>query len=86
VPSCVESGVGVVDVDEGAVVDGDGATDVDDGAVVGAGVVVVVEVLDDEFIDEESVVVDAEGVVVVDGVVVTSPVDVACDPSLETRM
>jgi hypothetical protein len=37
-------------------------------------------------IDAESVVVDDDGVVVVDGVVVTSPVDVACDPSFETRM
>jgi hypothetical protein len=45
---------------------------------------------------EESVVVDEEGVVliedesvvVVEGVgdVVTSPVDVACEPSFETRM
>ena len=86
-PSCVESGVGVADVDEGAVVDEGVVTDVDEGAVVGGVVVVVVEVLDDEFIDEESVVVDAEGVVVVDdGVVVTSPVDVACDPSFDTRM
>lgn len=52
--------------------------------VVEDGVVVVED--DGVDIDAESVVVDDDGVVVVDGVVVTSPVDVACDPSFETRM
>lgn len=65
---------GVVVVDDG--VDIDAESVVFDGAGAGVGVV---------DIDAESVVVDDDGVVVV-GVVVTSPVDVACDPSFETRM
>ena len=51
-------------------------------------VVVVVVVEDDGVvIDDESVVVEDDGVVVVeDGEDVTSPVDVACEPSFDTRM
>ena len=71
----------VVVVDEGGVV----VVVEDDGVVMDDESVVVV-VDDGVVIDEESVVVDEDGVVVVDGDVVTSPVDVACEPSFETRM
>lgn len=93
VPSCWddesvvvdEDGVVVID-EESVVLDGDGAGAIDEESVVvdGDGVVVV----DDGVvvIDEESVVVEDDGVVVVEGDVVTSPVDVACEPSFETRM
>lgn len=98
VPSCWDA-ESVVVVDVGGVVvvvelfdefiDVESVVVVEDG-----GVVVVDEGVD---IDAESVVVEADGVgvvvvveddgvVVVVGVVVTSPVDVACDPSFETRM
>ena len=81
VPSCVDDEsvlVVVVDVDGVVVVDDDGVV-VDD---------------DEPDIEDESVVVEDEGVVVVedDGVVVvdgddvTSPVDVECEPSFDTRM
>lgn len=75
----------VVIVEEGGVVVDDGVDiDAESVALEGVGVVVVED--DGVDIDAESVVVDDDGVVVVDGVVVTSPVDVACDPSFETRM
>jgi hypothetical protein len=79
----VEDGGVVVVEDEGAVDPiEESVVVVDDG-----GVVVVVDEDDGVDIDEESVVVDEDGVVVVvDGDVVTSPVDVACEPSFETRM
>ena len=90
VPICVESVVGLVDeslvvVDDGVVV----VVPIDESVVVeedGVGVVVVVED-DGVVIDDESVVVEDDGVVVVeDGEDVTSPVDVACEPSFDTRM
>jgi hypothetical protein len=78
----VEDGGVVVVEDEGAV------DPIEESVVVvdDDGVVVVVDEDDGVDIDEESVVVDEDGVVVVDGDVVTSPVDVACEPSFETRM
>jgi len=75
----------VVVVEDGGVVVVEDGLDIDAESLVLEGDGVVVE--DDGVdIDAESVVVDDDGVVVVDGVVVTSPVDVACDPSFETRM
>jgi len=75
----------VVVVEDGGVVVVEDGVDIDAESLVLEGDGVVVE--DDGVdIDAESVVVDDDGVVVVDGVVVTSPVDVACDPSFETRM
>jgi hypothetical protein len=87
--------------DESVVVDDDGAgagvvvvVPIDESVVVVVeedGVVVVED--DGVVIDEESVVVEVDGVVVVvvvddgdDGDDVTSPVDVACEPSFDTRM
>jgi hypothetical protein len=81
-------------VDEGGVVvvDDDGV-DIDEESVVvvvvveDGGVVVVVDEEEGVDIDDESVVVEDDGVVVVDdGDDVTSPVDVECEPSFETRM
>lgn len=78
----------VVVVEDGVVVVVEDGLDIDAESLVLEGDGVVVVVVEDEGvdIDAESVVVDDDGVVVVDGVVVTSPVDVACDPSFETRM
>jgi hypothetical protein len=84
--------------EESVVVDDDGAgagvvvvVPIDESVVVVVeedGVVVVED--DGVVIDEESVVVEVDGVVVVvvvdDGDDVTSPVDVACEPSFDTRM
>jgi hypothetical protein len=85
---------GVVVVDDGGVVvvDDDGVVIDEESVVVvvvvdDGGVVVVVDEEDGVDIDDESVVVEDDGVVVVDdGDDVTSPVDVECEPSFETRM
>jgi hypothetical protein len=82
----IEESVVVVDDDGVVVVDEDGV-DIDEESVVVEedGVVVVDE--EGVDIDDESVVVEDDGVVVVDdGDDVTSPVDVECEPSFETRM
>jgi hypothetical protein len=77
---------GVVIDEESVVVEDDGVVVIEDESVV----VVVDE--DGVVIDEESVVVEDDGVVVIEdesvvvGDVVTSPVDVACAPSFDTRM
>ena len=82
----------VVVLEDGVVVvEDDGVVDIEDESVVVVeddGVVVVVDEDEDGVdIDDESVVVEEDGVVVVDdGEDVTSPVDVECDPSFETRM
>jgi hypothetical protein len=87
----------VVPIEESVVVDEDGVVVVEDDGVdieeesvvvvEDDGVVVVVDEEDGVDIDEESVVVEDEGVVVVDdGEDVTSPVEVECEPSFETRM
>jgi hypothetical protein len=80
----------VVPIEESVVVvDDDGVVVVDEDGVVIDEESVVVVVVDEEGvdIDDESVVVEDDGVVVVDdGEDVTSPVDVECEPSFETRM
>jgi hypothetical protein len=76
VPSCVEDeSVFVVVVD----VEGDAVVELLDEESV---------VVEDDGVDieDESVVVVVEDDGVVEGDVVTSPVDVACEPSFETRM
>ena len=79
----VEDDGGVVVVDDGVVIDEESVVVV----VEEDGVVVVVVEEDGVDIDDESVVVEDDGVVVVeDGDDVTSPVDVECEPSFETRM
>jgi hypothetical protein len=82
----IDESVVVVEDDGVVVVDEDGV-DIDEESVVvdEDGVVVVEE--EGVDIDDESVVVEDDGVVVVDdGEDVTSPVDVECEPSFETRM
>jgi hypothetical protein len=89
VPSCVDDEsvvVVVVDVEGDVVVELlDEFIDEESVVVDDDGVVVVAP--DGVDIEDESVVVEDDGVVVVDdGDDVTSPVDVACEPSFETRM